>query len=284
MKKKQTYRIGEFLFRFYRKRSTSFLANIYKSGITGAPKDIHRARLDVKKILAIVDLLRIVRSKAEKDPGYDKIFKKLYRASGRIREIQVNLLLLTRPEFAAYDLTLLKLDLLQMERERTREFLDVIRKFDEHKLARIEKRIKKEVEKITPGTLQKKTNRYIQSKIALSLDLLEKGDNEKNIHEVRQHVKELSTVLSLVFTVKPSDKLELVIDGLNRSEMVIGEWHDNVVLAEAFEGFLKQQREADENQMTQIRECHQNICEANTRHIKSIIHDVRRAILSEPHL
>lgn len=284
MKRKNDYRIGEFLFRFYRKRSASFLANIYKSGITGAPKDIHRARLDVKKILAIVDLLRIVRSKAEKDPGYDKIFKRLYRASGKIREIQVNQLLLTRSEFLAYDLTLFKQDLLKMERERTREFLDVIRKFDEHKLARIEKRINKEVEEITPVTLQKKTNRYIRSKIALSLNLLEKGDNEKNIHEVRQHVKELSTVLSLVFSIKPTDKLELVIDGLNRSEMVIGDWHDKVVLAEAFERFLKHHRDTDENQMTQIRECHQALCEANTGQIESIVHDVRRAILSEPHL
>ena len=118
----------------------------------------------------------------------------------------------------------------------------------------------------------------LERAILKSADLLEKGDNEKNIHEVRQHVKELSTVLSLVFTVKPSDNLEMVIGGLNRSEMVIGEWHDKVVLAEALKRFLEQHRGAEENQMTRIRECHQNICEANSRQIESIIDDVRRAI------
>ena len=104
MESKKEYQIGEFLIRFYRKRTASFLANIYKAGITGASKDIHRARLDVKKIFAILDLMRIARPKDLEDPGYEKIFTKVYKSSGRIREIQVNLILLEGKEFSAYAL------------------------------------------------------------------------------------------------------------------------------------------------------------------------------------
>ncbi len=279
MKNDPEYQIDEFLFRFYRKRTASFLVNIYKAGITGASKDIHRARLDVKKILAIVDLLRIVRAKSDKDPEFEKIFKKLYRASGRIREIQVNMLLLTRAEFAGYDMTLFNNDLLMQEKKMTIEFLKEIRKFNEQKLSRIEKRIKKEVSKITSATLQKKTKRYIHSKIKLIQELLEKGDCEENVHKVRQHIKELSTVLSLVFAIKASDNLEMVINRLNKSEMMIGDWHDRVILADSMRNFLEQRTIYSESQMTHVKECHQIIVEANNRQIESITLDVRKAII-----
>jgi len=279
MKNDTEYQIAEFLLRFYRKRTASFLVNIYKAGITGASKDIHRARLDVKKILAIIDLLRIVRSKSDKDPEFEKIFKKLYRSSGRIREIQVNILLLTRAEFAGYDMTLFNNDLLMQEKKMTLEFLKVIRKFDEQKLSRIEKRIKKEVSKITSVTLQKKIKRYIHSKITLIQELLEKGNCEENVHKVRQHIKELSTVLSLVFAIKVSDNLEMVINRLNMSEMMIGDWHDRVILADSMRTFLEQNTNYSESQMTPVKECHEIIVEANNRQIESITLDVRMAII-----
>ncbi len=279
MKNDPEYQIDEFLFRFYRKRTASFLVNIYKAGITGASKDIHRARLDVKKILAIVDLLRIVRAKSDKDPEFEKIFKKLYRASGRIREIQVNMLLMTRAEFAGFDMTLFNNYLLMQEKKMTIEFLKEIRKFNEQKLSRIEKRIKKEVSKITSSTLQKKTKRYIHSKIKLIQELLETGDGEENVHKVRQHIKELSTVLSLVFAIKASDNLEMVINRLNKSEMMIGDWHDRVILADSMRNFLEQSTNYSESQMIPLKECHQIIIEANNRQIESITLDVRKAII-----
>ena len=279
MKNDSNFQIGEFLLRFYRKRTASFLVNIYKAGITGASKDIHRARLDVKKILAIVDLLRIVRPKLQNDPGYEKIFKKLYRASGRIREIQVNLLFLTKPEFAGYDLTFFKNDLLQQEKARTFEFLKVIRKFDEMRLSRLEHKLKKEVSKITQEILQRKTQKYILTKTELSLELLEKGDGEENLHKVRQHIKELSTVLNLIFTFKPSDHLEMVINGLNKSEMMIGDWHDRVILADSIRLFLEQSEGYSESQLVTARECHQFIMDTNNRQVESIVLDVRKAII-----
>ncbi len=278
MKNNINYHIGEFLFRFFRKHSASFLANIYKAGITGTAKDIHRARLDVKKIFAILDLLKIVRSKNEKDPGYGKLFKKLYTVSGKIREIQVNLLLLTKPEFSMYDMNLFKLNLLFQERERTGEFLEKIRKFDEKELAWVENRIKKEVYKIKPVTLKKKTNHYIRAKTALIIALFEKENDEQNLHKVRQHLKELSTILSLVFSVNPAKKLEQAIGGLNKGEIMIGDWHDKVVMADSLENFLTHAKDRDESHLAQVRECHQKLTENTRIQVDTIINEIKRFI------
>ena len=268
MKNKKEYHIGEFLFRFFRKRSASFLANSYKAGITGSSKDIHRARLDVKKIFAILDLLQVVRPKNEKDPGYDRLFKKLYRASGRIREIQVNLLLLTRKEFSAYNMNPFLLDLMLQERDRTGEFLEAIRKFDEKELAWVEKRIKKEVYRITPPVLQKKANRYILAKTAMIADLAEKENEKPDLHKIRQHLKELSTILTLIFSVSPSRKFDQAITGLNKAEMLIGEWHDRMVLEDALETFLKKREPNAGDQLAQIAECHRMLLKSENMAIE----------------
>jgi CHAD domain-containing protein len=278
MKHNSNHLIGEFLFRFYRKRTASFLANIYKAGITGTSKDIHRARLDVKKIIAILELLRIIRSKEEKDPGYERVFQKLYHASGRIREIQVNQLLLTRPEFSTTDLTLFNLDLQQQEKERTREFLQAIRKFDEKKLGKAEDNIRKAVYEITPRTLQKKTNRYIKVKMEVLSRLFEKGHNEKGLHKIRQHLKELSTILTLVYSVKPSGKIEQAIDGLNKTEMMIGNWHDKVVLADSLENFLERAGEITDSELAPVRDFHRKLKEENHAQIESLISEIKRVI------
>ena len=279
MKRNNEFEIGEFLFRFYRKRTTSFLANIYKAGITGSSKDIHRARLDAKKVIAMHDLLQIVRVKKIRTPEYEKLFNKLYKVSGKIREIQVNLMLLSRPEYAVGDMTHFKLDLLLQEKEWTKEFLQVIRKFDEKKLAKAETKIKTALYEITPLTLQKKINRYIRSKMTSIRTLFGKGNDDQHLHRVRQHLKELAAVLTLVSNVKPTRKVDQVIDGLNKTEMIIGDWHDKVVLAESLERYLHQANNITESQRAPIQDFHQLLVESNRVQIDSIIQDVRTVIM-----
>jgi CHAD domain-containing protein len=279
MKNSLEFDIGEFLFRFYRKHTTSFLANIYKAGITGASKDIHRARLDAKKVLAILDLLRIVQSEKIIGPEYGRFIKKLYQVSGRIREIQVNMMLLSRPEYAVVDLILFKIELLTQEKERTREFLQAIRKFKEKKLIKAEATIKKAIHEITPLSMQKKINRYIRAKMKLISTLFEKGHDNQTIHKIRQHLKELAAVLTLVVSVKSTRKVEQAIDGLNKTEMMIGDWHDKEVLADSIEIYLKEATDITESQRAPVRDFHYQLIESNRIQIESIIQDVRTILM-----
>jgi hypothetical protein len=278
MTKSFDFQTNEFLFRFYRKRTTSFLANIYKAGITGTAKDIHRSRLDVKKIIAIFHLLRIVRGKNEKDPGYERIFTKLYQASGRVREIQVNQLLLTSSQLAPYDHDLYNIYLVKREKERTREFLLAIRNFKEKRLAKCEHEIEKEIFKITTKSLQKKINRYIQAKSDLFMNLLDKDCDEKSLHEIRRHLKEFSTMLTLVIRIKFSRKYEKAVIGLNKTETMIGEWHDRLVLAKSLKEFLDHSDSLSDCKFDPVREFYGFVVETNIKQMQSIIQDARTFI------
>jgi hypothetical protein len=48
----------------------------------------------------------------------------------------------------------------------------------------------------------------------------------------------MSTLSTLVYSIKPGKQLDLIVTSFNKTEMMIGDWHDRVVLKEAIERFL----------------------------------------------
>ncbi len=231
--------IGEFLYRFYRKRTSSFLANVYKTSITGDSKDIHRARLDVKKIFALYGLFEMVDPAVFRHRGGYKLFRPLYRQAGKIREIQVNYLLLTNPQplDAAYDSFVVWL--MEEERQATKRFLFLVKKFKEAELSSTDKVIEKICRSSSIFKLRSKTEAYIKEK-AEQVKVLQSGQpGDKEIHKIRQHLKAMSTITTLVYSIKPGKHLDMIITSLNKTEMMIGDWHDRVVLKDAIERFLE---------------------------------------------
>ena len=230
--------IGEFLYRFYRKRTSSFLANVYKTSITGDSKDIHRARLDVKKIFALYGLFEMVDPAVFRHRGGYKLFRPLYRQAGKIREIQVNYLLLTNPQplDAAYDSFVVWR--MEEERQATKRFLFLVKKFKEAELSSTDKVIEKICRSSSIFKLRSKTEAYIKEK-AVQVKVLQSGQpGDKEIHKIRQHLKAMSTITTLVYSIKPGKHLDMIITSLNKTEMMIGDWHDRVVLKDAIERFL----------------------------------------------
>ena len=220
--------IGEFLYRFYRKRTSSFLANVYKTSITGDSKDIHRARLDVKKIFALYGLFEMVDPAVFRHRGGYKLFRPLYRQAGKIREIQVNYLLLTNPQplDAAYDSFVVWL--MEEERQATKRFLFLVKKFKEAELSSTDKVIEKICRSSSIFKLRSKTEAYIKEK-AEQVKVLQSGQpGDKEIHKIRQHLKAMSTITTLVYSIKPGKHLDMIITSLNKTEMMIGDWHDRV--------------------------------------------------------
>ena len=244
--------IGEFLYRYYRKRSSSFLANIYKASITGDSKDIHRARLDVKKIFALYGLFEMLDPTAFKHKGGRKLFRPLYRQAGKIREIQVNYLLLAnpQPQGAVYPLFILWLR--EEEHKATDKFLSLVKNFKESELAATDKSIQKICHSSSIFKLRSKTLAYIKSKAAIVKELQTGEPGDQEIHTIRQQLKSMSTISTLVYSIKPGKHLDLIVTAFNKTEMMIGDWHDRVVLKEAIERFLTLKKVIPSEEMSSL--------------------------------
>jgi CHAD domain-containing protein len=244
--------IGVFLYRYYQKRTSSFLSNIYKAGISADSKDIHRARLDVKKIFALYGLFEMLDPEAFKNKGGFKLFRPLYRQAGKVREIQVHYLLLadenTTVEAHAGFVHWLKKE----ERRAIHKFLQLKKEFRESDLKATDKVIYKICHSSSIFKLRSKTREYLKRKAEKILEVRPSEASDKEIHGIRRHLKAMSAITTLVYSIKPVNKLDLIISSLNKTEMMIGDWHDRVVLKEAIDRYLRENKPDSEVELNSL--------------------------------
>ena len=277
MKKKE---IGEFLYRFYKKRTASFLANIYKASITGESVDIHRARLDVKKIFALYGLFEMLDPAAFNKEGGYKLFRGLFRQAGKIREIQVNYLVLQN-----YKVTHVSLDafiawLREEEHRAVLKFMEQVKKFREKELESTDKKIQKICNSSSIVKLRSKTKTYIQFKAAKVYELNTPEPSDRDIHKIRQHLKSISTIATLVYSIKPGKQLDSIITQLNKSEMMIGDWHDRVVLKETVERFIVDAKSISASEQKSLINLQQMLIEDNQNLVMHFMPEVTAIVMS----
>jgi CHAD domain-containing protein len=271
MKKKE---IGEFLYRFYRKRTASFLAHVYKAGVTHDSRDIHRARLDVKRIFALYGLFEMLEPTVFKHQGGYKLFRPLYRQAGKIREIQVNYLLLTNQQPLAVEYNSFLLWLREEERHAIQNFLQMVTKFRETELTDTDNMIEKICHRSSLFKLRSKTVAYMRDKAEQVKDLQLNEPDDEEIHKIRKSLKAMATIATLVYSVKSVKWLDQVITSLHKTEMMIGDWHDRVVLKEAIERFLRQNSHVPEPEKNSLNGLKQLITDYNLNLIQHFMPEV----------
>jgi CHAD domain-containing protein len=270
--------IGEFLFQFYRKRTSSFLAGIYKATITGESEDIHRLRVDVKKIYALYSLFEMIEPDQFKKQAQFNLFINLFKLAGRIREIQVHLIFLAKPKYKKTDFSSFITFLKEQESRATREFLLAIKDFNDKELKSTEKEIRKICLDIPVKKLSLKSEDFIRKRAKKIQSLQTEDPGVENVHKIRKHLKAMSTVSTLVSTIKPDEKLNLIISGLNKTEIMIGNWHDNIVLSETIDLYLINREEAPEDDLLPLKKLHQSLIDDNQVLLRRLLPEVRKVV------
>ena len=265
---------GEFLYRFYIKRTASFLVNIYKASITSESKDIHRARLDVKKIFALYGLFDMLDPRVFRNqPGY-KLFRPLYRQAGKIREMQVNSALLAQHDPLGTGYNYFKTWLREEEQRAVQGFLRAVKKFSEPELKKTDRVVRKICYSGSKFNLLSKTESLIISKTRIMKDLQSGEPGDREIHRIRQNLKEISTITTLVYSIKPVKQLDLIITALNRTEMMIGDWHDRLVLKEDIDRFLKTTTIDIKEELNALNRLKQTLIDFNQKLIRHFMPEV----------
>jgi CHAD domain-containing protein len=270
--------IGEFLFRFYRKRTTSFLANIYKASVTGETKDIHRARLDVKKIFALYGLLGMLDAEVFRKSGGYKLFRPLYRQAGKIREIQVNYLLLANLPVPGEDFSPFVKWLRGEELRAVEKFLQQVKYFRESELLATDKTVKKICHSSSIFKLRTKTQAFIRERAVRIKELQQAEPGDTEIHKIRQELKTMSTIATLVYTIKPGQKLDMIITSLNATEMMIGDWHDRLVLKESIEKFLGKSKPVSNEELNSLKLLKQELIDYNLNLVQHFMPEVEKIV------
>ena len=270
-------RVREFYWRFYKKRLTSFLANLFRSSITGDEKDIHRARLDMKKIYAILEMFEMLNPE-KFNPQHFEVLKKLFRFSGKIRELQVNQLVLAKFVNTSPGVFTFMKYLYTREIKLSKQFISVVREFDEKKLKKSEKAIKKLCDELKVKTLRNKSGRFI-SKKAKKISLLRNyPSNPDNIHGIRKHLKSMVTILTLVSMVFRDEQQDNILGKLNQTEMLIGEWHDNQVLMDYINQYIQRRKNLPREDQLQLQALRNKIMKNNQGLLQALFPRIEEAL------
>ncbi len=270
-------RVREFYWRFYKKRTASFLANLYSASITGSEKDIHKTRLDMKKIYALLEMFEMLNPEKFNQDSFG-VFKALFNFSGKIRELQVNQLVLLKygPEtpgtlvFARY--------LRAREHKLAKQFITVVQNFDEKKLKKSERSLKKLCNEIKIKTIKTRLEKFILKK-ARKISLLRNyPSNPENIHGIRKQLKAMVTILTLVSMVYRDEKQDAILGKLNQTEMLIGSWHDNQVLMDYIDQFIRRRKTISREHQLNLQSLRNKIMKSNQELLLSVFPKIEETL------
>ena len=230
---------GEFLYRYFRKLTASFQSSLYKAAITCDIEDIHKARVDIKKMNALFILFDIVVPGFSSETGAHQLFKDIFNKAGIIRDIQLILLFLEKkndpdPVLFEFNEWLLKKNQIQI-----RQYLKSVTNFDRHKLKDLTRSVKKLFNLVSKKQLVINSWEMIDRSSLKVKYLLTGWNDPRYIHRIRQNVKAMAAIANQVSQVVPTAGLNQLRLDLTRSEIAIGEWHDRIVIINAMERFMK---------------------------------------------
>ena len=174
-----------------------------------------------------------------KETGARRLFKDLFNKAGIIREIQLILLFLEKrndpdPVLFAFHEWLVKRNQIQI-----RQYLKSITSFDRHKLKDLTRSVKKLVNRVSKKQLIINSWEMIDRSSLRVKYLLTGWNDPRYIHRIRQNVKAMSAIANQVSQVAPATGLNQLRLDLTSAEIVIGEWHDKIVILSAMERFMK---------------------------------------------
>ena len=240
MNRQPRNKTGDFLYHYFQKRKASFLVNIYKAGITAAETDIHKSRVDLKKIFALIGFFETIGISLFNLEGPQKIFEGVYKSAGKIREMQVKLLYIESLEMNDPEIQLFSRYLKSSSKKETKRFIRAIIRFDEKQLNEMRRSIRDCCRNIEIEKIIAKCDDFFQLHSSRIKKYRLNPGEMGNVHKIRIEMKKISAVADLLYQLTVDKFLDTLISALNQAELIIGEWHDRVVLSQSLDSFIKE--------------------------------------------
>jgi CHAD domain-containing protein len=234
--------------KYGKKRFHKLEKNLISFSPDHADESLHDIRVEIKKIKSLLRLISFINSKFDFRSAY-KPFRKIFRAAGKIRDMQVSEHLLQQygkhQSVNAQNISEL---VIQFEND-VAKYLKSVRK-----KANV---IIKELKSIGPDYYHE----YLHNIRRQFQKLLPESVHAENLHDLRKQAKEL------IYILTAGGETGDFTNRLSVLEQMIGEWHDKKVLSE----WLQQQLPDETDIIRQLNEqsetAHRNIVDYIQTHL-----------------
>lgn len=233
-------------------------------------KDIHQLRVRIKRLKAVFRLLEFMHPVEFRAKDHYHLFKPVFKSAGTIRESQINLSLLKKfkgtdklqKSFSKYIAKL---------RPEWNTILDnSIKSFNYSRADEIGMSINAIFSRNTELELVGIITDFIYSEINRIKNLIDESNDLEYIHEVRIILKNIKPQMVMLWPRDDSTFEKYQYKRLNRTETLIGNWHDRLVLSNALSMFFLAQEKKKEKLLTEYEAFQKKIEKNNRRALENI--------------
>jgi CHAD domain-containing protein len=241
--------ITNHLSNYYSKEIDLFLEHLITANTVLTEKNIHQLRVDIKRIRSVFQFLEVIVKQELNTKQYTHCLKKLFINAGKLREIQVNRVCITKYRFPKEITEKYKKYLSKKEQELSNRLKKTIKDFDDSVLKKSKKLIKKTTFNLNNKKICDESLSYIKDKTRKIEKLLSAGNKPVIIHRIRMQLKSLHTIVSFLQKTNPSEKLEKTLKLIKQTGVLIGNWHDKLILINSLEIFFIKKEKITENEL-----------------------------------
>jgi CHAD domain-containing protein len=195
-------------------------------------KDIHRLRLNIKRMRALLMVSEAVSEGHFSKASHYQLLAPIFKSAGALREAQINSELIV--QFDIEKVTPFLKHLKQIEKKSTSKLIASAKSFDRLTLDNLNTELIQKISHIPNRRIDEIADLKITDTIDSVHVLLQRSAYD-NLHNIRKYLKAAAEILLIMDPTTKSDLLQSEIRGLN---LKIGQWHDHVVLKNAFKSFI----------------------------------------------
>jgi len=229
---------SKYLFNYYKKQAESFVIHIEKAKSIPGEKNIHQLRVDIKKLRAIFNMLQLLFHDKFNADKYYAVFKPIFKNAGKVREVQLNSVLLSKYKLSPSIIKEYNLFFKDKGESSAKKLKIALSDFKTDRLDRSKIKIKKLLHEVKNKKISARHHLYIITEIQQIEQLLPSGNDPAIMHKIRMHLKSLTAIGLLFHNMSPDKELQKLLTLLKKNGTIIGNWHDKIMLAESLELFL----------------------------------------------
>jgi CHAD domain-containing protein len=234
-----TEKAGAYIPRYHRAILKSFREDFNKISAGFREDNIHRLRLDIKKIRALYKLLESI-SPGRFDAGIKALcFEGLFSNAGNVRELQVNKARVKAMKFPSSAKQAYIHSINCEIRELYSSLESSLLYFDPSYLNRNDISVMALSETLPTDKFKSEGRKFIKNCCRKIRKLNTKKASDATLHKIRKQLKEMVAAAKLMYSINPDLVGKKFIKEIKEIEETIGIWHDNTVLIESMDDFVK---------------------------------------------
>lgn len=244
-------RIKTVLLKYHDDISSSLTKTVTISIDNPGVNNIHNIRVNIKKLRALYKLLERLSGKMFSEKQHAILFKKIFRETGKLRDIQIKTKILDNYKSAESVKKLF--GYIDASKEQAlKSIRNSLADFNFQKYSESENLVKELITELPSAEIENECVKFIIRSAKKIKRQLESEKSTEQIHEIRKLLKELHAASDILFLIKESKALKNFLKLVKNTEENLGKWHDNIILLVSLSEFFNNLKKYNESPVKEL--------------------------------